>query len=229
METRLLSRIASGMDASILGSLRLGQPPEGFTADPAIGATGTAWLYVTVKAPYESSAVVKASWQADLIAGAYRDLSHASGLPDLLGYSISVDFPDGRVLPAGASLAVGDFEHGAGVTNAASLTDVITQRLTTVSAQVGGFSSTKVSFVQPAGLAPVVVIRANDPGEAAEYFASMFSGRVASIFGSAEGGYLEIRDAHDRIVLAASGTARIRKGRVTGAAALVGPANAASP
>jgi hypothetical protein len=110
-ENALLRRVIAGVDASIVLGAVLGAPPEGFQAEPRFGEVGNRWLYLEMKADGTERGLVEPNWEAMLVTGAYRDLAHAANLPDLLGYTVQLRFPD-RSLSAPDSTAIAQpFTH----------------------------------------------------------------------------------------------------------------------
>jgi hypothetical protein len=43
----------------------------------------------------DEAGLVQPDWEASIVAGAFRDLAHAASLPDVLGYSVQLVFPNG--------------------------------------------------------------------------------------------------------------------------------------
>ena len=100
-QEQLLAAILKGFPSGDVVSATIGAPPTpDFKAFPAIGEVGETWLYVTVKANDRDYGTFFANWEAQLVAGAFREASWRMQLPNLLGVTTTAEYPDGaRVNP----------------------------------------------------------------------------------------------------------------------------------
>lgn len=89
----------------------LGAPPDGFQEAPQFGEVGHRWLYLEMKADGTEGGLVEPNWEAMLAAGAYRDLAHAANLPDLLGYTVQLRFPDQSLSASDSTVIAQPFMH----------------------------------------------------------------------------------------------------------------------
>jgi hypothetical protein len=89
----------------------LGAPPERFQEAPQFGEVGHRWLYLEMKADGTEGGLVEPNWKAMLAAGAYRDLAHAANLPDLLGYTVQLRFPDQSLSGPDSTVVAQPFAH----------------------------------------------------------------------------------------------------------------------
>jgi hypothetical protein len=110
-ENALLRRVVAGVDASIVSNAVLGDPPTGFQAEPRFGEVGNRWLYLEMKADGTERGLVEPNWEAMLVTGAYRDLAHTANLPDLLGYTVQLRFPDRSLSAPDSTVIAQPFTH----------------------------------------------------------------------------------------------------------------------
>ena len=110
-ENALLRRVVAGTDHSIVVNAVIGTPPEGFQEAPQFGELGHRWLYLEMKADGTEGGLVEPNWEAMLTAGAYRDLAHAANLPDLLGYTVQLQFPDHSLSAPDSTVIAQPFTH----------------------------------------------------------------------------------------------------------------------
>jgi hypothetical protein len=110
-ENALLRRVVAGTDRSMVVNAVLGAPPEGFQEAPQFGEVGRRWLYLELKADGTEGGLVEPNWEAMLAAGAYRDLAHAANLPDLLGYTVQLRFPDQSLSAPDSTVIAQPFTH----------------------------------------------------------------------------------------------------------------------
>jgi hypothetical protein len=89
----------------------LGAPPDGFQEAPQFGELGHRWLYLEMKADGTEGGLVEPNWEAMLAAGAYRDLAHAANLPDVLGYTVQLQFPDHSLSAPDSTVIAQPFTH----------------------------------------------------------------------------------------------------------------------
>ena len=107
----LLSQILGGVDCNLFLDARIGTPPAGFEAAPRFGELGSAWLYLTLKADGTEAGLLQPDWEASIVAGAFRDLAHAASLPDVLGYSVQLVFPNGLASALDSTAIAEPFSH----------------------------------------------------------------------------------------------------------------------
>jgi hypothetical protein len=103
--------VVAGTDHSIIVNAVLGAPPDGFQEAPQFGEVGHRWLYLEIKADGTEGGLVEPNWEAMLAAGAYRDLAHAANLPDLLGYTVQLRFPDHSLSAPDSTVIAQPFAH----------------------------------------------------------------------------------------------------------------------
>jgi hypothetical protein len=102
----LLQAILQGFPPSDFVDAKVGPVPSGFQEEPALGEIGKNWLYITVRARDEGAGKPYARWEAQLVAGAFRQTSHEAGLPELLGSTTTVLLPNGATeAPVSAVIA----------------------------------------------------------------------------------------------------------------------------
>jgi len=202
----LLKEIVAGFRDDAFVSIQVSGPPAGWNGKPEWGASGTVWLTITVAAYTPSPAWVEATWRAKLVAGAFRDLSHERGLPDVLGYSIvtvSPGRPDGG---PSRSVITGARRHPILKEAISDITTRVHAGLARAADATGGFRSATVTYYRPDAHAPLVIIEANDARRAAEYFIK------EHLIDSSEGAYVEVRDLSGRPVLAVGVATRANSG-----------------
>lgn len=206
----IVRAILVGLANTPITAVSFGTPPPAMAeAEPAV-ITPTAWLYFTIATGGDQVRQFEGEWEADLVAGNYRDRAGALGVPQIRGYSFSYILPDGVVMPGPAAALPPSVDTPIDIGDAAHLTSLIQERLTDAETEAGVISDASISYVQPHGLAPVVKVVARDPGHAARYFMGH------GLFDGMEGGCLELRDDQGALVLATAGTARLRNGSAMG-------------
>ncbi|HEX5556369.1 MAG TPA: hypothetical protein VFX13_01990 [Gaiellales bacterium] len=156
----LLQEILGRVDSRLFTQVELTPPPAGYDQFPATDGT---WIDFTTAAGGPSGSgpdALIASWEAMIVAGAYRDLSAAACVPASVGLSTSFVRADGT--PA-------DISGGDGVLGPVPSSDPadytereITQ---TVESNIGqvGLHLDSIRFIEPNHLVPIVVATTQDP------------------------------------------------------------------
>jgi hypothetical protein len=194
-QAEVLRAVVHGLASSRLSDVRLGSPPPHFAEAPELGQLGTVWVYVTVDVRNEPVAQVRANWEAWLVIGAVREMSHDLGLPDVLGGTT-------RGIAPGPVSSVAGQPFGLKTAPAAAISSRIAARLKDSPL----FASAETDFVQPYGAAPIVTVNLAPgvelaPGESA----------AIPIFGvddDCEGIFLYVRDQTGEVVRVAAYAAR---------------------
>ena len=93
-QAEVLAAVLQAVPGDDIADAHVGGPPPGFVAAPSLGEIGTAWVYVTVRASNHTDGNVVTYWESSLVAGAFREASHALNLSDVLGYTTTVVNPD---------------------------------------------------------------------------------------------------------------------------------------
>jgi hypothetical protein len=156
-QQQLLDAIVAGFPAGDIVSASIATPSGSFQPVPTIDEVGTAWLNATVKAADRNYGRAYATWEGQLLAGAFREASHTMGLPDLLGLTTTLYFPDGTT-SAPWSNAIGQ-PFGKTVASLAHAT-------TAINAALGSdarFASGSVHFIKPLDGAAVIDVTLADP------------------------------------------------------------------
>jgi hypothetical protein len=153
----LLTTIVADSDGASIQSVEIGKPPGCPDDCPDPEHPDDAWVYVTAAAPTRGPAGVRAFWDALLVAGAFRDESHARQLPPVLGKTIEVRFADGTTDEGGETIISQPPEHAIRETTDEELTAMVT------SAVAGdGVSVDSVEIVRPLENAVLVTITVED-------------------------------------------------------------------
>ena len=192
-------RQVSSFAGSDLLKAGLGSPPDGFVAAPQFGELGATWLYLQLAAADRSGAAVVANWQAMLIAGAYRDAAHTRNLPDLLGYSVQLSFPDGTVSGIDSTVIAEPFTHA--VRDAATVQQDVARR---VSALAGVHLTGEKTRNTGIGDAIVATV-ATTPDHVARRGLPQLTTDVFDDPGAPEGSLLVVEDESTGAVIAVSG------------------------
>jgi hypothetical protein len=94
--TQLLAAVIAGLPANSVVDARLALPPKGWSATTP-GVVGHSWLYLRMHSSGESTYHQRiAEWEAEVIAGGFRQASHDLGLDGLRGVSTTVVDPRRR-------------------------------------------------------------------------------------------------------------------------------------
>ncbi len=169
-QSQLLSQIVSSVQPSGISSASIGSPPSDFQGGPS------SWVTISIP-PGDQEANIADEWKSALVAGTFRDLSVAQGLPGVAGYTT----PQG-------STVIGAPDHPA--VDAAP-----TQQSIQAALQQAGLRPTSVHFLAPGeGMAVMATATTNDAAK----FLSAHPDPATAIFGDINryaGTYLEVDDA----------------------------------
>lgn len=205
----LAQDIVSGITAVAIPRVEIGEPPDGFAADPALNELGTTWISVYVQVPgLENGGSVIGQWASQLIAGAFRDQSHARNMPDLLGSSVIFELPDKTTEFGGGGVIATQFNLPVDEADTA----IIGQRLRDRIRDLRGLQESSVSFQRPDNLAPVITettddaaafIQANGP--------SLLQASIGDL-NQLEGSLLVVKDGAGKVVRLSAYAARTGMG-----------------
>jgi hypothetical protein len=159
-QQQLLDAVAAGFPAGDIVSASIGTPSGSFQPAPTIDEVGTAWLNVTVKAADQNYGRAYATWEAQLLAGAFREASHTMGLPDLLGVTTTLQYPDGTTSSPWSN-AIGQ-PFGKTVASLADATKAINAALSSDPRFAPGSS---VHFIKPLDGAAVIDVKLAHPAD----------------------------------------------------------------
>jgi hypothetical protein len=157
-EDALLRRVVAGTDHSIVVNAVLGAPPEGFQEAPQFGEVGHRWLYIEMRADGTEGGLVEPNWEAMLVAGAYRDLAHAANLPDLLGYTVQLQFPDSSLSAPDSTVIAQPFTHNV-ITGDQRAADAVKAHVR----QIPGLHGTSMRLLHAASPAVVETLTVTNP------------------------------------------------------------------
>ena len=193
----LAQTIASGIDAVPIARIEIGPPPNGFAPNPNLGELGTTWIVVhpTVVDPQEGGKVI-AQWASELFAGAFRDISHSRGMPDVLGARVVFESPDGSSEFAGASVIATPFDQPVDSGDAASLGQLLRARLQ----RLRFLEASSVSFQVPDKLAPIVTETTDDPAAFIHANGPALFEASLGAFDRFEGSLLVVKDGSGHVV-----------------------------
>ena len=206
-EEALLAEIVAGVGKSSVSRVTIGAVPDGWQQAEAIEAVGDKWLVIEVESEHLGAAQVRASWEASLVAGAFRDRAHASRLGDVLGFSTILHYPDGTSR-RNDRLMTGAFAHDVDDRGASAIADGIRARLEAAAEEMGGIHRATVSFRRPLAFAVILELEAVDVRKAAAY-----SSRN-DLFGNVEGRLLQLGEADGTPVLVSGSAKRSRAGKL---------------
>jgi len=202
----LLSQILGGVDRNLFVAARIGAPPAGFEAAPRFGELGSAWLYLTLKADGTEAGLVQPNWEASIVAGAFRDLAHAGSLPDVLGYSVQLVFPNGMASALDSSVIAEPFSHRVTQEDADALANA-RGRLASLE-HVRGSSERILHAAAPA---IVETITTDD----AESFVSRYSSLQDAVFGDLanyDATFVRVVDGNGKLVAVSGFSTRVGAG-----------------
>jgi hypothetical protein len=156
------------------------------TASNAGGETAV----MTVDAAGPGAPAIRATWEAELVAGALRDVAAEKGLGALDNFEISLRLPDGTVTPDDSGF--GNVVRSQRFEASPAL---IERRIRSGLADVG-LSPVSISFVSVLQPAPVVIAQTNDPAAVVEasHDARWWT-KMLGNYDNYEGFYIELRDA----------------------------------
>jgi hypothetical protein len=200
----LLDQLLAGVVDSRIVAARVGDAP------PITEVSGATWLHFEIETRSEAE-YLRGYWQANVVAGLFRQLSLEQSLPDLRGRSYVRLWPDGREEPYGDTAIDIEPQPAGRAIPAATLQADLTD-----AAEHAGLSVDQVLVSQPAGYAVAEVIgRTRDP----KVFVGSMNAATAQLFGAAfgdvdgpprvEGIYLEVRDTAGELVYVAASAPRV--------------------
>lgn len=201
----VLAQVRAGFDDNVILSSRIDTPPPGYAAAPHLGEVGPRWAYITVAVSDAQTGMVVPYAEAAMLAGAYREDAHAHGMPDVLGFSVQGQLPDGSTIPAYSSVIATPFGLDANAS-----TQSIAQQVAANTRAVPGLARKAVGFVTPHGAAGVVTLIASDPSKVLKWAYPM--GLETRVFGAdtsrSEGAAVILRDQSGRLIAASASSTR---------------------
>ena len=208
-QRELLGEILATLREPLVATVEIGPVPEGFTT-PAEHADAV-WVSYEVGAGDRAESV-RATWQANLVTGAFRARSLERGLPFVLGKSIVIRFSDGTLEDAGMALVEPPATDGP--ISAGQQAEL--GRLIQSAVARSGARLQSLSFSKPYHLAVEVHVTVNDPAQ----FVRRIDERIHTIFGGledaaqprVEGAYLEARDSTGASFYARGYAVRVAEG-----------------
>lgn len=189
----LVQEILAGMLDSRIVGVTVGAPPEDFEQ-----RGNRSWLVFRV-AVRDDADYIRAYWQGTIVAGLFRELSPARGLPRLYGLSFVKVWPDGRTEDADAGII--DLEPQVSrELPAASLDGRIR-----AAGEKFGASIKSIKMSAPLGkLAPTISIQVQNPrafmNSDGKYEIMRAVRGGGSDLPAAEGVLLEVRDAQNHLL-----------------------------
>jgi hypothetical protein len=151
-QAQVLAAVLQGMPAGDIADAHVGEPPAGFVPAPSLGEVGTAWVYVTVRAPDHTDGNVVAEWESNLIGGAIREANHALKLPDVLGQTTTIVYPDATSFGPNSQVNAQPFAR------ATLARTVALDRIRTRLAQRPEFARVSLSVLEPYGVAVLATV-----------------------------------------------------------------------
>jgi hypothetical protein len=164
-----LMRIARGVVEPSMTQIRVHRASTGWQPSPRLRAVGHTWLSVRMKPGSSGPDQIKSTWVAALVAGAFRDRSHGTSLPEILGYTPILELP-GRKPLANGQLIGGRQSHSTNPADVDTLSDSVKHALSDASDRSGGFSRVRLAFLKPTNFALFAEITARSPERAAKFF-----------------------------------------------------------
>lgn len=195
-----------------IASASLGAAPPDFElTDRAVEAPPELkdgkWLYFTVKAQSDSWEAIRSVWEADLVAGVFRDAMHALG-ETLFATRIALALPDGRVVDSSFG-GLGDvtfhqqFDSPDLASSDEELRDLASRE---------GLKVLSIDYLKIDQIAPILVLETSEPARVVHDSGQL----VLKLFGDPpryEGYYLEVRDSGGDPVFVQSTAFRAGAGR----------------
>ncbi|HEV8449968.1 MAG TPA: hypothetical protein VGQ45_00930 [Gaiellales bacterium] len=200
----LLHTILEGISSRDVPEVTVGPPP----GTSLMGGGGT-WLIFHF--PGDENRSQLGEWESWLVAGAFRDLSAARGLPAVRGDGV-VFHPD---VGSGYERLCCAAHH---VTSAASR-QTLTRRITE-GIKRAGLTLISIRFAKPFHLAPIVIAKTSDPD--AKLGSWMPKSSPYGDDSNFEGAFLEVRNRAGRVVFFVGHSTRTQTG--IGSIGLSGPA-----
>jgi hypothetical protein len=189
---QLLEAVVAGLPAGQVAAAVLAPSPHA-SSGHIPGVVGHTWLYLKVRAPANNVAnEYIATWQGEIVAGAFRQASQDLGLDGLRGVSITAVYPDGR--------SGSPFSHviarplGLRAQSEAAIASVVRRNLS----RNHRFVDAHLRFINVYSAVPIVTLRFANP---TAY--SRVSDAATAIFGDSsqyEGLLLEVVQPSGRVV-----------------------------
>ncbi len=208
-QQQLLESIVSEMGSTSIEIIVV-RPPPGCPEDcPDPDKRSAAWLEVTLRAQ-DPPGSVQAYWEGLLLTGAFRDLSFAQGLPEVLGKTIVLQDGSG-VEPGPETIIAQPAQHWLETSPREEIEALIRAGVRNV-----GLTVESVDFIRPAEDAVVVVARTDDPESTVarrDLVLQELAGRIA--YGErplVEGIFLKILDGDGEPVTASAYSLRTGEG-----------------
>jgi hypothetical protein len=196
----LLAAVRDRYGGSAISSTTLSGPPSDFvpTENPNAKAPPELlegeWLRIEIPTPKLGPEINRSIWEANLVAGAFRDELRHRGLPGLAASHVFAVLPDGRRVKVGGG--VGNVVAGQQFSTLGP--DAIHTAIRAGAAEAH-LRVSSISVLRPLQLAPAVVGVAED----VVAFVREADRNIRLIFGppgTYEGEYLEVHDASGGIV-----------------------------
>lgn len=196
------------MKGSRIEQVEIGMPPGCPSDCPDPSQPDAAWITIRVAAESEGESV-RSKWESLLLAGAFRHLSGAQGLPPVLGRSVTIVFPDGRTEDGGEVVISQPLEHDVAEESESSLTSQLESGSAAAETQI-----LSLSFQEPIRLAPLIDVSVSDPRAVnwPEILGQIRGDLVEFKAPSAEGIYVGLHGADGKLVAASAYSVRTGEG-----------------
>jgi hypothetical protein len=198
----IVDEVLNGNRFPAIAAGHIGGPPSDVEADP-----DSQVLYLTLRAP-GTPRNIRSIWEAYLATGLINDKLRISGQGRLSGTNFVLELPDGarKEISSGIGNAVAGQLFAE---SRASIIDTITS-----GAEKLGLKVDSVDFLQPAQLAPIVIVETVNPSETLKTLELEDSWRtLLGDYRNYEGWYLEIRDNDGQLVSISAGAGRAAVGQ----------------
>jgi hypothetical protein len=196
--------VVAGTERSTVVDAILGAPPEGFQEAPQFGEVGHRWLYLEMKADGTEGGLVEPNWEAMLAAGAYRDLAHAANLPDLLGYTVQLQFPDHSLSAPDSTVIAQPFAHDV-ITDDQRAADAVKQHLR----QIAGLRGASMRLLHAASPAVVETLTVTNPTALLGEGLGSLQQAVFGEINDYDGTLVRVVDAHGDLVATSAYSTRL--------------------
>lgn len=210
----VVQRVLAGMSPTLVRAVEVVPPPEAASDSDMPGErtklpTNAQWLRIHVVEPDQRIGAIRGDWEANLLAGAVRDLAASEGLPPIIGRTILAVLPDGSPTP---------YTYGVRMNSATTHSSIQSWTPKTLTADIkatawrSGLSLASVTVQQPLGLAVVIKAVATDPSG----FLSKRGKAVSALLGGSskrfEGALVEVRDSSGTLLGSSAFATRAQTG-----------------
>ena len=182
----LVRQILARMGSTQISAVRIGRPRAGWGALPRSA--------VAIRVTSGGTDIVLSEWEAQLLAGAFRDLSKKLGLPPVIIY-------EG---PGGGGARIGPSINGLsppeGTAATAHVLQVRVAEAVTNTAGMSGVETVRLQILRPQGLAFALVLRTGDPAAYMKHQLRDLLDRLRTRLRKLDGFYFALQDATGEIV-----------------------------